>query len=363
MIYDLIRAKLHFAYILVQCFTFLFFVLIHASYEVFWFTELLLAFLPLVFFMQLASIGFGIFFFRPFWKWTSIILSIILLYSLSYFAQLEPKKAKIDMKNAFKIMSYNVHNFDAHEWWRNYESRSKFYRLFKDEQADIICFQEFYSLKSPAGFNYIDSLKEVFGYQHYYFHVMEQDEGQQYHGISIFSKHPILNTGRLDYYPATKNGTVFADIQIKEQIIRVYSSHFESVRLSMEDKAALRDLGQFRWENIGSILDKFKLARSRRKEQVQSVVNDIQACPYPVIACGDYNGLPLSSSYLSIKYSRDLKDAFMEKGHGWGGTLKSFIPWLRIDHLFVDEQLKIIDYSTPKYDYSDHYPIISHLSF
>lgn len=286
-----------------------------------------------------------------------LLLAFVPMYS---FFNVSFKENNVPI-GSFKIMTYNVHNFDAYEWWRNYESRSKFYRLFKEEKVDVICFQEFFSLKSPEGFNYIDSLREVFGYTHHYFHVMEQQENQQYHGISIFSKHPILNSGKIDYYAATKNGTVFADINYNGKIIRVFNSHFESIRLPLEDKNAIKSFA-LNENRIHSILTKFKDASQRRKQQVEHVVNAMNECPYPIISCGDFNEVPLSSAYNNIVGTRGLQDTFLEKGFGLGGTFISVFPWLRIDHILVDPSIEILTHEVLEHTYSDHYPIISYLS-
>ena len=77
-----------------------------------------------------------------------------------------------------------------------------------------------------------------------------------------------------------------------------------------------------------------------------------------MILCGDFNDLPGSYTYNTMK--RGLKDAFAEKGRGLGRTYNLFSPTLRIDYIFYDpKMLDIIGFRSPKTRLSDHNPVIA----
>ena len=96
-----------------------------------------------------------------------------------------------------------------------------------------------------------------------------------------------------------------------------------------------------------------------RVKQAEEVAAHIQQCPYPVIVCGDFNELPLSYPYRII--SKGLKDAFLERGKGWGFTYCGKIPGLRLDYVLVSPEIEVIDFKIPKRKLSDHYPVIAYL--
>jgi endonuclease/exonuclease/phosphatase family metal-dependent hydrolase len=76
-----------------------------------------------------------------------------------------------------------------------------------------------------------------------------------------------------------------------------------------------------------------------------------------VIVCGDFNDTPVS--YVYNKFSRLLKDAFIEAGSGTGTTFRGNFPYVRIDYLFYSPPFKAQHYHTDKVDLSDHYPLVT----
>ena len=85
------------------------------------------------------------------------------------------------------------------------------------------------------------------------------------------------------------------------------------------------------------------------------------ASRHPVIVCGDFNDVPNSYTYFTVK--GDLQDAFLEKGSGFGRTLRMLSPTLRIDYILADQRFKVTQYHKIEVPYSDHYPILADLEF
>ena len=73
---------------------------------------------------------------------------------------------------------------------------------------------------------------------------------------------------------------------------------------------------------IKDISYRLKYAFQKRAQQADQVSRHIQASPYPVIVCGDFNDTPVSYSYRTIR--KDLQDAYTGSGRGIGNTYSGF---------------------------------------
>ena len=69
------------------------------------------------------------------------------------------------------------------------------------------------------------------------------------------------------------------------------------------------------------------------------------------------------SSYAYGQLSDNLKDAFIERGLGFGSTYAGSLPLLRIDYIFASPKAHIERFEVLPYQISDHYPIYARLSF
>src|SRR5690606_38970774 len=96
----------------------------------------------------------------------------------------------------------------------------------------------------------------------------------------------------------------------------------------------------------------------KRAIQADSAARIIAKSPYPVLLCGDFNDLPGSYTYQTMR--GNLKDAFAARGRGLGRTYNLFSPTLRIDYVFYDPALlRIIGFQSLATTLSDHNPVIA----
>jgi len=107
------------------------------------------------------------------------------------------------------------------------------------------------------------------------------------------------------------------------------------------------------------------LREKDRMVQVEALMGPLWVghpdCRQPVILCGDLNARPSSSVCTRIR--RRLHDAQMElTGHRPLHTAPGRYPVARIDHLFVDPTLEVVDVQVPNAELeqvaSDHLPLI-----
>lgn len=245
-----------------------------------------------------------------------------------------------------KIMSYNTdglrslvkRNKGAQE-----RIRSQFFNwLGSEENPDILCTQE-------SGWTDLIKNNTELKYK-----VRNQ-------GVTLFSKYPFLNQGSINFKNTRGNAAIWADVKIKETILRIYSVHFLSNKITKETEELIEnaDLQQKQtWRGLRSIIGKYQRSASIRVQQAQEVLQHIQESPYPVVLCGDFNETPVSYLYKTL--NENLKDNFKEAGGGIGTTFNGDIPGLKLDYILTSKELKIAQHKILKdVDYSDHYPIFS----
>jgi len=184
------------------------------------------------------------------------------------------------------------------------------------------------------------------------------------YGIAVFSKYPIITQKRI-ITEHTVNITIYCDIVINKDTIRLYNNHLHSNNFIKNDYD-LFDSRLFRYDEhqlaeIKKISVKLRDAYILRALQVDHVSEHIAHSPYPVLVCGDFNDTPVSYTYRKIRAK--LNDAFKESGTGLGQTYIGVFPSYRIDYILYNDAFKAYSYKTVHKVLSDHYPIVAQLYF
>lgn len=246
---------------------------------------------------------------------------------------------------SIKVMTYNTQSGNIH-MNKTYE---EFIELISSSNPDIICFQE-------INIEYKTFKTVLEKYPHY----CERP------GQSILSKYPMEKFGDLKLEKIrTGNGTLWADINIEGEKIRVYNLHLHSNKITSEVNELSENIGldelndKENWTVTKGILSQVKHAAKIRAEQSITVKKSINASPYPVVICGDFNDPPQSYTYR--KLSENLKDTFIEAGKGLGFTFNGNIPFLKIDYIFVSPEIHVSSTKNISSKLSDHKPVVSML--
>lgn len=258
-------------------------------------------------------------------------------------------------KDSFKVLSYNVKVFNiyANSNSSNFESTEKMLSWIKAQDADIMCFQEFYNEKKSTKFNTVSQLSQSGKYK-WYFEPFFTNAVNGKFGMSIFSKYPIVNKGMIDL-GRTNNQAIYVDIKKSGKIIRIYNFHLHSMSLD-EDELVKTIKGEGSEFEKLNVINRIKNGFIQKARQVKQVDNHIKDSPYPVVACGDLNDTPYSYCYEVL--TDRLKNSFEAAGNGFGFTFNGKVPFLRIDHQFASKEIKAQKFSTfDKVKYSDHFPI------
>ena len=151
-----------------------------------------------------------------------------------------------------------------------------------------------------------------------------------------------------------------ADIRLKNRIIRVYTTHLQSVQFGKTDYQKIEQIKEGDEgivSNSKTIFSKVKKGVINRKTQTDIIRQVLGDSPYPVIFCGDLNDVPNSYTYFKIKGR--MQDAFIKKGFGVGRTFSSLSPTLRIDYIFADDHFRIDQFKRIAKKSSDHYMLVS----
>lgn len=300
-------------------------------------------------------------------KWYFVISLLAILAGYNVLNQSIPyrtNETKITAPGSLKVMSFNIRVFNRYGWTKE-GSPGDVAAFIKSEAPDIVCLQEFAVNNRDKNRTEAAILKLFSSWK--YHRIWYGPDGSKgfKQGLAIFSKYPIL---RYDKLPGGDNDnfTVYADIEKDNKVVRVFNSHLQSINMSSKenlvfdilknptDQEKLRhEMGIFRWH--------MSKAYKQRAVQAETKRAYIDASPFPVIVCGDFNDTPASFTYRKIK--GDLVDAYIDSGNGNGSTYNGNYPFLRIDYIFFDKRLSSNDFKRHKVDMSDHFPISCYIEF
>jgi endonuclease/exonuclease/phosphatase (EEP) superfamily protein YafD len=101
--------------------------------------------------------------------------------------------------------------------------------------------------------------------------------------------------------------------------------------------------------------------RRKRLGQLQAIVREIQRRPSqtPLLIGGDFNAPPGDAVFRLLKPL--CRDAFAAAGRGWGNTITNDFPFLRIDQVWLGDELTPVDVVAVKTKNSDHRVVVCDL--
>lgn len=260
-----------------------------------------------------------------------------------------------------RVMSWNVARFV--ELKRNInkgsQTRLKMLELIKEQNADVLCLQEFHTSIDAEYYNNITAVQEL-GYPYFYFS-FDTDGDNHYYSSIIFSRNPIIDSGKIRYpRPSLPDALIQADIKFGNDTIRIYTTHLQSLQLGKRDYDRIGKIKSGEdslVENSRNILSKIKRGFTNRSLQADVVSEVVGDSPHPVLFCADLNDVPNSYTYATVRGS--MQDAFLKKGFGIGRTFSALSPTLRIDYIFADKNFTINQFTRIVKRYSDHYMIVA----
>lgn len=283
------------------------------------------------------------------WHWATIPAVTLLccipyigtLYQLGWF------RGSNDSKSGINIATYNVAMFGREI---NGFKAEDILSMMKSHQVDVLCMQE-YMENSGDKVNSANYLN--------YFTAKATGRGD----MMIFSRYPITDSLTIDF-GNTNNSGMWADIDVNGKMIRVFNVHLETTGINR----TLSRVGK--QQANGEIVEKSSVLRLIygrytqgmviRAQQAELVAAEIKKSPHPVIVCGDFNDVPYSYVYRTMK--GDLVDGFKECGKGFMYTMREGMKRVRIDYIFHSEALEGVNYYKHDATYSDHLPVFMRIA-
>jgi endonuclease/exonuclease/phosphatase family metal-dependent hydrolase len=333
--------------------------------EKWWFFTLLGFAFP---FLLVTLIIFGIcwLFIKKKYALFSAIALLIGFKSISvFFAFHSTTKFKLERDaHSVRLVTWNVARFV--ELMKNNnkgsQTRLRMMEQLEEQNADILCLQEFQSSILPDYYNNIYYINKRLKYPFFYF-LYDQDGDGQYYSSIIFSRFPILDTGFIRYpRPSNPELLLFVDIKAKEDTIRIYTTHLQSLHFKKNDYdlvTKIKRADDSLLTNSKTLFSKLRTGIINRRLQADIVAKVMDDSPYPRIFCADMNDIPNSYAYYTVR--GDMQDAFLKKGFGVGRTFTGISPTLRIDYIFADDNFRINQFKRVVKNYSDHYMLVADL--
>ena len=315
-----------------------------------------LGLLPIII-LNIAFIVFWIML-RKWWALLSLLALIIFSGIIKSAVPVNLTRTEADStRTKITLLSYNTMNTGLMKKHRK-DDPNPVVQYILDSDADIVCLQEFAVSENKRQFQ-SDDFERIFSkYPHK--HVSFQlDKWRMNIGLATLSKYPIIEKRNVDY-ESVFNLSIYTDVVIGDDTIRIINNHLESNRItSMDMKQTAEMRNDFSSEKLAGITKylsrKMSTAYKVRAKQVDEVANVISNSPYKVISCGDYNDVPASYAYTKVK--GNLKDAFRETGRGLGWTYAHSYYRFRIDYIMYDKSFRSANYKRGNLKSSDHYPI------
>ena len=242
------------------------------------------------------------------------------------------------------IMTYNTQSTSSDYMTQNRENPTEMSELIIKQDADIVCLQEY------EGW-YCDYLKKALSANYPFFVQMPEMPKES----AVFSKYLIEDVKQIP-------GDLVMEMTINRKggIIKLIACHMDSNRFDSINKELE---GRAIWyERFGSYMDGINKAGEKRVDEVEKIKKRVKSClskGIPVVVCGDMNDVG-GSKPLRILKSAGLKDAWWEKGLGFGFTYYGH-QWMkfRLDHIMYSDAMKCKSVKVVRQDFSDHNPIVA----
>lgn len=277
-----------------------------------------------------------------------LLSGILILIGLPFFNSFfrfsevnEPPNEK-----EWSIMSYNVRLFNHFDWLKGVDVNAPIQELFDELNPDVICIQE-YTPKHKINFS-------AYPYQHI---VMGGNKIKT--GHAIFSKFPIARKGSV---VLSENNTesIFADLLIHSDTVRVYNIHLQSVKISPDVHEIQENLQEVTQDRSKKMLSRMSESFQLQQFEAEALVKHKSEVKHPLIIAGDLNNSSFSYVYRKVKGT--LLDAFAEAGKGFGKSYFFKYYPARIDYIFVDADFEVLHFKTiNEFEYSDHYPLFTRI--
>lgn len=285
-----------------------------------------------------------------------------------------PKKFNtVKNAGAVRVLQWNCMSFGGYikNKSQGNEVRDQMLKYIREANADVICLQEFFDSYDTEFHQNLQEVSEKLGYPNYYYSrdyprykyaAGKPYEQIGYWGSIIFSRLPIADSGKIQYPPdgANSESLIYTDVVVNEDTLRIMTTHLQSVKFGGKEYEGLEKIKGVSEDALKAskgIFGKIRRSYRNRSQQARMIRDEVAKSPYPVILTGDFNDVPNSYTYFTVK--KGLQDVFLKKGFGLGRTFSAISPTLRIDYMLCSKKIKALQFKKDKLRLSDHYPLLA----
>ena len=287
---------------------------------------------------------------RKITKIIAIILALLFLWVIYSLFSHRIRKPKEKFDHSLKVMTYNTQAMAIN---KGMKTKMAMLRYINAQDADIVCLQEVLVYKNENRLT-LPKLREAMSQYPYTYYDFKLYNSRRQFGNVIFSRYPLINKQTIRF-ESKSNISSQCDVVVGKDTLRLIVNHLESFKLTKDDlnlDSLTTNLKQENW------LDQKLMSANRlRRTQVSTLRKVIRKSPYPVIAVGDFNSLPISWVYWRMNLG--MHDCWAESSIGqYGSTYTRGLLQARIDYIFTSRKIKPISCEIGNATYSDHYPVI-----
>lgn len=281
----------------------------------------------------------------------SVLVMTVVWICWSLLSHRMPWQRHWEVGHQLTVVTYNTNGMLVD---KKLEDKLAMLNYVKKLDADIVCLQEVLVYKNPNRFTLPDLREAMREYPYTYYDFKVYNSRRQF-GNVVFSRYPLINKQTIRY-ESQSNISSQCDVVVGQDTLRLVVNHLESFRLNNSDFSL--DSLTANTLRESSLNRKLTYASRLRRQQAYSVRKAIHHSPYPVIAVGDFNAIPLSAVYWIM--NTGLRDCYAESSVGrYGSTYERKGIRVRIDYIFTSRALKPLACRVGKERYSDHYPVIA----
>lgn len=336
-----------------------------------WVISLLGLIFPLLLLIVIAFFVFWLFIpSRRAWAWLSLAALLAGWSNIHSFFAFHPGQhfSAVKPPHSLRVLTWNVRSWDEFMAKKKPATghRQGMMDFIGQQQADVLCLQEFFESHNAKEF--APNIPYICQQLHYPYYFFSRDyrryDGMYEAGVIIFSRYPIVDTFLMHFShkngPRATESLIGADIDAGGARIRVFTAHLQSVLFrhkDFHDIEIIKNVDDSILQASRSIVKKLRIAYRQRGDQAVEVREVLDKSPYPAIICGDFNDIPNSFTYFTIR--GEWQDAFTQKGFGIGRTYVNLSPTLRIDYILSDRRLEVLQCRKFSPPYSDHNPVIA----
>lgn len=298
-----------------------------------------------------------------------VILCVLCFANHHYKILSVNKSAKVDLeKKTFSILTFNIAAYDTLKFTTSL--RTGLLELIKQEQPDIICFQElsYENLKKikPR----LDSIygtcpeldgKDIEVHRGKFYSSLTMRNFKRYHCEGDIDTLDFDSLELEEYHHMKRQMPVMsAEFEVEPgKWVTLFSGHLRSSAYSTARRSMDKDASWF--DGISLYKRNYEVGKRIRDyeaENVRRFIDEARADGMPVIVAGDLNDW-CGSDCLNALMSDDLKDAWWEGGCGFGWTYFGWHMRLRLDHILYSDELELVDVKVVDSDLSDHKPLVA----